>query len=215
LLTSVKDYKVGSGRKECWVQWEDTSIVLLLQEQWIDQLFLSTRYAHATQGAHVEAAAAAPPPPRAASPDQFRGQARLPRFATPRRYDFRLRPDLVASTFSGSAAVAVAVSAPTRFLVLNAADLSVDRASIRFRVSTLRLKPYRQEKGFAFLCDAPRARVSHLPLLQDLAPKDVTFFADDEILVLQFAKDLPLGEGVLSMNFNGTLNDKMRGFYAR
>jgi puromycin-sensitive aminopeptidase len=31
--------------------------------------------------------------------------------------------------------VAVDVSAPTRFLVLNAADLAVDRASIRFQVS--------------------------------------------------------------------------------
>ncbi|KAF8688813.1 hypothetical protein HU200_042141 [Digitaria exilis] len=135
--------------------------------------------------------AAAPPPPRrapapappvaaAGSPNQFRGKAMLPRFAAPRRYDLRLRPDLVACTFTGAAAVTVAVSAPTRFLVLNAADLSVDRASIRFR---------------------------------DLAPKEVVFFADDEILVLGFSNDLPLGEGLLSMKFNGTLNDQMRGFY--
>ncbi|GJM98985.1 hypothetical protein PR202_ga16040 [Eleusine coracana subsp. coracana] len=140
------------------------------------------RYA-TEEGAHVKAAPprrAPPAPAPAASPDQFRGQARLPRFAAPRRYDLRLRPDLVACTFTGSAAVTVAVSAPTRFLVLNAADLSVDRTSIRFR---------------------------------DLVPNDVVFFADDEILVLEFAKELPLGEGVLSMNFNGTLNDQMRGFY--
>ena len=69
------------------------------------------------------------------SPAQFRGQARLPRFAAPLRYDLRLRPDLAACTFSGAAAVAVAVSAPTRFLVLNAAELDVDRASIRFQAS--------------------------------------------------------------------------------
>jgi len=50
---------------------------------------------------------------------------------------------------------------------------------------------------------------------QDLAPKEVVFFDDDEILVLGFSKDLPLGEGVLSMKFNGTLNDQMRGFYRR
>ncbi|PWZ13767.1 hypothetical protein Zm00014a_014677 [Zea mays] len=112
--------------------------------------------------------------------NKFRGQAQLPRFAAPRRYDLRLRPDLVTCTFSGTAAVTVAVSAPTRFLVLNSADLSIDSASIRFR---------------------------------DLAPKEVVFFADDEILVLGFSKDLVLGEGVLSMKFNGTLNDQMRGFY--
>lgn len=51
--------------------------------------------------------------------------------------------------------------------------------------------------------------------LKDLAPKEVVFFADDEILVLGFSKDLVLGEGVLSMKFNGTLNDQMRGFYRR
>ena len=71
----------------------------------------------------------------AASPDQFRGQARLPHFAAPLRYDLRLRPDLAACTFTGAAAIAVAVSAPTRFLVLNAAELDVDRASIRFQAS--------------------------------------------------------------------------------
>ncbi|XP_015696321.2 aminopeptidase M1-D [Oryza brachyantha] len=116
----------------------------------------------------------------AGSADQFRGQARLPRFAAPRRYDLRLRPDLVACTFTGAASVAVDVSAPTRFLVLNAVDLAVDRASIRF---------------------------------QGLAPAAVSLFEEDQIMVLEFGGELPVGEGVLGMNFDGTLNDQMRGFY--
>ncbi|KAK1608097.1 hypothetical protein QYE76_031770 [Lolium multiflorum] len=116
----------------------------------------------------------------AESPEQFRGQSRLPRFAEPLRYDLLLRPDLAACTFSGSAAVAVAVSAPTRFLVLNAAELSVDGSSIRF---------------------------------QDVAPTVVTQFEEDEILVIGFGQELPIGEGVVTMNFTGTLNDQMRGFY--
>ncbi|KAI4966917.1 hypothetical protein ZWY2020_035605 [Hordeum vulgare] len=90
--------------------------------------------------------------------EQFRGKARLPSFAAPRRYELSLRPDLVACTFSGSVAISVAVSAPTRFLVLNALDLTVNRASILFQ-------------------------------------------------------QLPLGEGVLKMDFDGILNDQMRGFY--
>uniref|UniRef100_A0A0E0M0C7 Aminopeptidase n=1 Tax=Oryza punctata TaxID=4537 RepID=A0A0E0M0C7_ORYPU len=122
----------------------------------------------------------APAPATEGPADQFRGQARLPRFAAPRRYELRLRPDLDACVFTGAASVVLDVSAPTRFLVLNAADLAVDRASIRF---------------------------------QGLAPAEVSLFADDEILVLEFDGELPLGEGVLAMNFNGTLNDQMRGFY--
>uniref|UniRef100_A0A0D3GZZ3 Aminopeptidase n=1 Tax=Oryza barthii TaxID=65489 RepID=A0A0D3GZZ3_9ORYZ len=112
----------------------------------------------------------------AASPEQFRGQARLPRCASPLSYDLRLRPDLAACAFSGSAAVAVAVSAPTRFLVLNAAELAVDGSS-------------------------------------DLVPSEVVQFEEDEIVVIGFGQDLPIGEGVLKMDFTGTLNDQMRGFY--
>uniref|UniRef100_M8CKH7 Aminopeptidase n=1 Tax=Aegilops tauschii TaxID=37682 RepID=M8CKH7_AEGTA len=107
----------------------------------------------------------------AESPEQFRGQSRLPRFAEPLRYDLVLRPDLAACTFSGSASAAVAASSPTRFLVLNAAELA------------------------------------------DWAPTEVAQFEEDEILVLGFDRELPLGEGVLAMDFTGTLNDQMRGFY--
>ena len=50
------------------------------------------------------------------SAEQFRGQARLPGFAAPRRYDLRLAPDLAACAFAGSVAVDLRVAAPTRFL---------------------------------------------------------------------------------------------------
>jgi hypothetical protein len=50
---------------------------------------------------------------------------------------------------------------------------------------------------------------------QDLAPAEVVQFEEDEILVIGFEKELPVGEGVLTMNFTGTLNDQMRGFYRR
>ncbi|VAI31878.1 unnamed protein product [Triticum turgidum subsp. durum] len=133
------------------------------------------------EGANLKASPGASAPSAAGgSAEQFRGKARLPSFAAPRRYELFLRPDLVACTFSGSVAISVAVSAPTRFLVLNALDLSVNRASIRF---------------------------------QALAPTEVVFFKDDGVLVLGFAKKLPLGEGVLKMDFTGILNDQMRGFY--
>src|SRR4051812_1052777 len=50
-------------------------------------------------------------------------------------------------------------------------------------------------------------------LLQHLEPTDVVFFKDDQIMVLGFREDLPLGEGVLRMHFNGTLSDEMRGLH--
>lgn len=144
----------------------------------------------------------------AASPDQFRGHARLPHFAAPLRYDLRLRPDLAACTFTGAAAIAVVVSAPTRFLVLNAAELDVDRASIRFQACIR--GPHLSTEALLILLT-----IFFFVLLQDLAPTDVAQFDEDEIMVISFDRELPFGEGVLTMDFTGTLNDQMRGFYRR
>ncbi|XP_044397233.1 aminopeptidase M1-C isoform X5 [Triticum aestivum] len=156
-------------------------------------------------GANLKASPGAPA--AGGSADQFRGKARLPSFAAPRRYELFLRPDLVACTFSGSVAISVAVSAPTRFLVLNALDLSVNRTSIRFQVRGMRRK-------MKFLETSPCPhRPSPARLSQALEPTEVVFFKDDGVLVLGFAKQLPLGEGLLKMDFNGILNDQMRGFY--
>lgn len=38
---------------------------------------------------------------------------------------------------------------------------------------------------------------------------------EDEILVVEFGESLPVGFGVLSLAFEGTLNDRMKGFYRR
>lgn len=44
---------------------------------------------------------------------------------------------------------------------------------------------------------------------------EVYLWEEDEILVLEFDDCLPMGSGVLSVRFDGVLNDKMRGFYRR
>jgi len=64
--------------------------------------------------------------------DQFKGEPRLPKFAVPKRYDLRLNPDLIACTFIGTVAIDLDIVADTRFIVLNAADLSVNDASVSF-----------------------------------------------------------------------------------
>lgn len=38
---------------------------------------------------------------------------------------------------------------------------------------------------------------------------------EDEIIVLEFGENLPIGLGLLSIVFQGTLNDRMKGFYRR
>ena len=38
---------------------------------------------------------------------------------------------------------------------------------------------------------------------------------EDEILVLDFADTLPIGIGLLTIDFKGILNSKMKGFYTR
>ena len=66
------------------------------------------------------------------SMEQFRGKPRLPDFLVPKRYDLKLKPDLTACKFSGTVRISVDVVADTRFIVLNAVELSVDPNSVRF-----------------------------------------------------------------------------------
>ncbi|KAG6626262.1 hypothetical protein CIPAW_15G035800 [Carya illinoinensis] len=117
---------------------------------------------------------------------QFKGQPRLPKFAVPRRYDIRLKPDLDACKFAGSVAIDLDIVDDTKYIVLNAAELSVDTDSVMF---------------------------TNRDVSEVLEPLQIDLVEDDEILVLEFAETLPIGPGVLSIGFEGTLNDKMKGFY--
>ena len=64
--------------------------------------------------------------------DQFKGQPRLPKFAVPKRYDIRLKTDLVACRFTGSIAIDTDVIAATSYIVLNAAELSINSDAVSF-----------------------------------------------------------------------------------
>ncbi|MBI4536914.1 MAG: M1 family metallopeptidase [candidate division NC10 bacterium] len=55
---------------------------------------------------------------------------RLPRTATPQRYDLRLEPDLSAFRFTGEERIVLDLGEPAQEIVLNAADLAIDAASI-------------------------------------------------------------------------------------
>ncbi|RDY09549.1 Aminopeptidase M1 [Mucuna pruriens] len=118
--------------------------------------------------------------------DQFKGQPRLPKFAVPKRYDIRLKPDLVAHRFAGSVAVSLDIVAATSFIVLNAAELSFGTDAVSF---------------------------TNQDSVKVLKPSRLELFEDDEILVLEFPEQIPIGLGVLAIRFEGILNDRMKGFY--
>jgi puromycin-sensitive aminopeptidase len=56
---------------------------------------------------------------------------RLPRAVLPRRYDLTITPDLGAATFVGEARVDVEVVEASDAIVLNAAELEIDRAEVQ------------------------------------------------------------------------------------
>ncbi|HEX5949775.1 MAG TPA: M1 family metallopeptidase, partial [Actinomycetota bacterium] len=108
---------------------------------------------------------------------------RLPRGAVPTRYDLVIEPDLEAATFSGSEDIAVDVRESIEEIVLNAAELDIDRGWLtgedgrRVAVAEIRL-------------DGSTER-AHLGLSAALAP----------------------GPWTLHLEFRGVLNDRMAGFY--
>ncbi|XVF48712.1 hypothetical protein PTKIN_Ptkin03bG0211500 [Pterospermum kingtungense] len=114
----------------------------------------------------------------------FKGRPRLPKFAVPKRYDVQLKPDLAASKFRGNVSIDVDIVDDTRLIVLNASHYSITPGSISFS---------HRNKVF---------KLSNIEMVQE-----------DEILVLDFAKQLPKGMGVLTIGFEGDLNDNMKGFY--
>ncbi|CAL5419515.1 unnamed protein product [Camellia sinensis] len=110
--------------------------------------------------------------------EQFKGQPRLPKFAVPKRYDINLKPDLVTCKFAGAVKITVDVVTGTKFIVLNAVDLVVDRNSLHFT-------------------DTSGCKVSEV--------LGVELFEEDEIMVVEFPQNLQLGLGVLCIAFEGTL----------
>ncbi|HEY3940859.1 MAG TPA: M1 family metallopeptidase [Acidimicrobiales bacterium] len=73
-------------------------------------------------------------PPTPAPPDEA---FRLPRSVEPTTYRLELRPDLGAATFSGDASIDVVVHEPVRQIEANAAELSVEGATLELGDGTI------------------------------------------------------------------------------
>ncbi|KAK0596762.1 hypothetical protein LWI29_018734 [Acer saccharum] len=116
--------------------------------------------------------------------EQFKGLARLPKFAIPSHYDLHLKLDLSAAcNFSGTVKINLSITEKTNFLVLNANQLQFHQALFTTSGN------------------------------QQYCPSDVVVDDDDEVVVLVFDETLCVGEGLLGIEFSGKLNEHLKGLY--
>jgi len=109
---------------------------------------------------------------------------RLPTTVLPRRYDLTLEPDLGDASFAGSVVIDVEVSEEVEHIVVHALDLEIDRAELRHGDLEAR---------------------TLLVELDAVAETATLRPADGGVI--------PTGDAVLSVDFTGTLNDQLVGFY--
>lgn len=57
--------------------------------------------------------------------DEFKGQTRLPNFATPKQYELHLTPNFSTCKFSGKVQINLSINEKTKFLVLNSLELAI------------------------------------------------------------------------------------------
>jgi puromycin-sensitive aminopeptidase len=108
---------------------------------------------------------------------------RLPTNVCPIRYHITLTPDLDTFTFTGEEWVEIDILEPVSEIVLNAVELQVSSASLE--------QPNGESLGFG----------------------QISLNENTERLTILFPQGAPSGRAVLRLNFTGTLNDQLRGFY--
>ncbi len=109
---------------------------------------------------------------------------RLARTVTPARYDLTISPDLPSRSFVGRVTVTLDVHEPLATLVCNAAEITVHQA---------------------WVVDASGTRTNSISIKHDEL---------DKRLSLDFERTVAPGLVKLTMEYEGTLNDKLAGFYA-
>jgi aminopeptidase N/puromycin-sensitive aminopeptidase len=141
---------------------------------------------------------------------------RLPGGVRPEHYSLKIRPDLVAATFSGSETIEVVLDAATNAITLNAAEIEFGSVSAYVlpaggqRQEQLRGKQ-RTKTNTGVLRSAQDDGVRGGNGQSETAV--VTLDAAKEQATFTFARALPAGRVVLAIEYRGILNDKLRGFY--
>ncbi|RWS11504.1 Puromycin-sensitive aminopeptidase-like protein [Dinothrombium tinctorium] len=112
---------------------------------------------------------------------------RLPKTVIPHLYHLRMKVDLENFTFHGQEIVEIDVKQETKEIILNAVELKIISAK--------------------FKCIDGKAR--H----QFVDANKIHLCEKSEVAIIQFSSTLNLGTGQLKLEFNGTLNNKVKGFY--
>lgn len=108
----------------------------------------------------------------------------LPTNVVPTHYRLSLTPDFVAFKFGGKVSVKLDVAQPTSSIVLNALDLELHSATVYAGGKTI-------------------------------PSKKISVDQEKQIAILDFEDELKVAKDstLLNIDFTGTLNDKMAGFY--
>ncbi|POI32927.1 hypothetical protein CIB84_003321 [Bambusicola thoracicus] len=113
-------------------------------------------------------------------------KVRLPKHVVPLHYHLLIHPNLTTLTFTGTVAIDIAVTQPTKAVVLHSKRLRVTRAAI--------------EAGAGSTCAVREVRVLQQPILEQLA--------------LMAAEPLCAGHNyTISIQYSANLSDSFHGFY--
>ncbi|OWA50569.1 Puromycin-sensitive aminopeptidase [Hypsibius exemplaris] len=108
---------------------------------------------------------------------------RLPKTVVPKHYELRIQPYLKDATFDGRAVVHVKVNEAVNRLTVDCAEIKLTEVV------------FVGEDG------------------KEVHTRDIEYQKEMERVRLDFAANLPVGNGKLIFQYTGLLNDKLRGFY--
>ena len=109
---------------------------------------------------------------------------------TPVLYALTLEPDLERFTFQGQLEIHVSVATPTCCFLLHARELAIHSASY-----------------------IPSSTASAASSDTRIDASKLNVNVQEHVLEIIFAKELPIGEGIVRISYTGQLNNQMAGFY--
>lgn len=107
----------------------------------------------------------------------------LSRSVVPLNYTLQFHPDLQNFSFTGCGEIEVDIQECVKSITLNSAELEVKNVEFKTKDADNALKG------------------------------EVSYNEENECVTLTFPNELKVGSGILSMEFKGELNDRMKGFY--